>query len=234
MQVRVAPLLASLIATASFIAAPSGHAAAGWQRVRAPAANSISGVAAASTNDVWAGGQSTTQQPFAAHWGGRRWARVATPALGSGGLFDAVAVTPSGDVWAVGSQFNDGGGSTTLAERWNGSSWQVFSTPNGYGSASDLNELVDVSVVAGDDIWAVGISDRTGVKERSIIAHWDGVDWTVALPTGKVTALASVSMLTSAYGLAVGQLSPPGLAVSVGFSHGTWNVHKLSGSQGQL
>src|SRR5262249_1688708 len=116
----------------------------------------------------------------------------------------------------------------------NGTKWQVFPTPNGYGAAADLNELVDVSVVADDDIWAVGISDRTGSNERSIVVHWDGTKWKASTPTGQVTGLASVSMLSSTYGLAVGQLSPPGVAVAVGFSGGAWDAQKLAGSQGQM
>lgn len=235
LQLRVAPLLAALIATASFIAAPSGQAAAGgWQRVKSPAANSISGVAAAATDDVWAVGQSTSQQPFAAHWAGRKWASVATPSLSSGGLFDAVAVTPSGNAWAVGSQFNGDGGSTTLAERWSGSRWEVLPTPSVYGLDGDLNELIDVGVVSDTDIWAVGVADRTGAKEQAIAVHWNGVKWALASPHGRVTSLAAVSMVSSTYGLAVGQLSPPGVAVTAALAHGTWSAQKLDDSTGQL
>src|SRR5262245_37108220 len=161
------------MASASFIAAPSGHAAAGgWQRVKPPAANSISGVAAAATDDVWVVGQSTSQQPFAAHWAGAKWKPVATPSLGSGGVFDAVAVTPSGNAWAVGSRFTQDGGSTTLAERWNGTRWRVFATPNGYGSPTDLNELVDVSVVDDAAFWTGEIAHYSGLRARRIRTEW--------------------------------------------------------------
>ena len=231
---RVAPLLAALMATAALVAAPAGHAAGAWQRVKAPAANSISGVAAAATDDVWAVGQSTSRQPLAVHWAGRKWAAVATPQLSSGGVFDAVTTTPSGSAWAVGSQFTDDGGSLTLAEQWTGSGWQVFPTPNVYDQAGDFNELVDVSVVSDSDIWAVGIADRTGAREKSIVVHWNGTSWALSSPEGKVTALSAVSMVSSTYGLSVGQVSPPGLAVAAGLAHGTWSAKKLPDSEGQL
>ena len=233
-SIRVAPLAAALIAIVSLVAT-SGHAAVSeWKRVTSPAANSLSGVAAAATDDVWTVGQSISQQPFAAHWAGLKWKSVATPALSSGGLFDAVAMTPSGDAWAVGSQFNGNGGSTTLAERWNGSAWQVFSTPNVYGLPTDYNELIDVSVVADDDVWAVGVADRTGSREKSIVVHWDGANWTLSAPSGKLTSLSAVSMVSATYGLAVGQVSPPGMAVTASLGHGTWTAQRLSGSDGQL
>jgi hypothetical protein len=232
---RVALLVTALVAIVSLVAAPSGHAAVSeWTRVNSPAANSLSGAAAAATNDVWVVGQSIAQQPFAAHWAGLKWKAVATPSLSSGGLFNAVAMTPSGNAWAVGSQFNGSGGSTTLAERWNGSAWQVFSTPNVYGLSTDYNELIDVSVVADDDVWAVGVADRTGAREKSIVAHWDGASWTLSPTQGKVTSLSAVSMVSSTYGLAVGQVSPPGLAVTASLANGTWSAQRLSGSDGQL
>ena len=234
-KTRVAPLLAALLATAVFFGAPAGNAAAaGWQRVKVPAANSISGVAAAASDDVWAVGQSTSRQPFAAHWAGKKWAAVATPSLSSGGLFDAVAAVPGGGAWAVGSQFTDDGGSLTLAERWNGSTWEVIPTPNVYGQEGDFNELVDVGVVSGTDIWAVGVADRTGAREKSILVHWSGSSWTLSPPKGKVTALSALSMLSSTYGVAVGQVSPPGQAVVASLAHGRWSAEKLPGSDGQL
>jgi hypothetical protein len=235
-RVRLASLLAALVVAVSLYAAPSGRASAvaSWKRVKSPAANSISGVAAAATDDVWAVGQSTSRQPFTAHWGGRKWAVAATPQLSSGGVFDAVATTPSGDAWAVGSQFTDDGGSLTLAEHWNGHGWEVLPTPNVYGLPGDFNELVDVGVVSDSDIWAVGVADRTGAKEKSIVVHWNGVKWTLSPAKGKVTALTAVSMVSSSYGLAVGQLSPPGVAVTAGLDHGTWSAQKLPGPDGQL
>lgn len=91
----------------------------------APGGGLVSGLAAASADDVWAvgavgnpyGGLSTSSQ----HWDGTRWSLVPTPNQGSGYDFDelnAVAVPPGGGPWAVGLTFfrNSGGPQVPLIE----------------------------------------------------------------------------------------------------------------------
>ena len=86
--------------------------------------NSLAGVAAVSSNDVWAVG---TQQPTSLtdpstlilHWNGVAWTIVSSVSPEGSHLQSAVAIA-SNDVWATG--YSEAG---TLAEHWNGSSWSV-------------------------------------------------------------------------------------------------------------
>src|SRR5258706_169963 len=63
----------------------------------------LNGVAAASTNNVWAvGGLYDQQQASTYHWDGTHWSNIANPILPFSYLY-GVAVTSAGDFWAVGS-----------------------------------------------------------------------------------------------------------------------------------
>lgn len=75
------------------------------------------------------------------------------------------------DGWIVGRR-----GGKTLAEHWNGESWEVVATPNLAVGKAYLQELVAVSSSSPDDAWAVG--DATSQKQtKPIIEHWDGSSW---------------------------------------------------------
>src|SRR2546430_71408 len=92
--------------------------------------NSLAGVAAASSNDVWAVG---TQQPtnltdpstLIQHWDGSAWTIVPNISP-EGSHLQAASGVASNDVWATG--YSEAG---TLAEHWDGSSWSVVQTANG-------------------------------------------------------------------------------------------------------
>jgi hypothetical protein len=83
-------------------------------------------VAAVSTNNVWAVGESqsglSTRGPVVYHWNGRHWKTADEP---SGGPINGIMARSATDIWAV--AWDDpllGGGGTTIA-RWNGKSWHV-------------------------------------------------------------------------------------------------------------
>src|ERR1022692_3829593 len=77
-----------------------------WKVV--PSANSnmvesLSGVAAVSTNDVWAVGVQYYGGPFESlieHWNGARWTIVPSPNPSSGVFLSGVAAVSASDVWA--------------------------------------------------------------------------------------------------------------------------------------
>jgi hypothetical protein len=81
------------------------------------------GVGASSARNAWAVGEDQNHLNFTdiviEHWTGQRWRPVTSPV--QEGLLDAVAATPSGRAWAVGSpeQLN-----TSLIITWNGKAWQ--------------------------------------------------------------------------------------------------------------
>jgi hypothetical protein len=175
-----------------------------WSIVRSanigPNANILRGVAAASSNDVWAVGlaNSTSLQsgrPLVEHWDGTAWSLARSPKTGQAfAQLEAVAVISTSDVWAVG-----GAGGRTLVEHWDGTAWRIVSSPNGPGGSGELSS---VSAFAANDVWAVGTSGG-----KTLAEHWDGTAWTVvSSPNGSLpsSSLAGVVTLSPSDVWAVG------------------------------
>jgi hypothetical protein len=146
----------------------------GWSIVSSPSigtnGGSLDAVAALSANDVWAVGESRStgiQQPLIERWDGSSWSVVSTPNLGSyGGTLGAVAAASANDAWTVGTYLDAGGGpAQPLIERWDGTSWQVVSSPTVGSSGNGLN-AVAASSSAG--VWAVGHITTTGGQQTLI------------------------------------------------------------------
>ena len=87
--------------------------------------------------------------------------------------------------WAVGSyNADDGTGSKTLAERWDGVAWRGATTPDAALGGGGGDELDSVSCVALTDCWAVGGGE--GYGSNSLAEHWDGSSWTVVATQNEV------------------------------------------------
>jgi hypothetical protein len=103
-----------------------------------------------------------------------------TPAAASSNsnvLHGFAAISPS-DVWATG-YYVSGGVDHTLSEHWNGSNWQIVSTP----SPGTKNDFLNTPVaVSSNDVWVVGSQGSTGGEgpgARTLIEHWNGSSWSV-------------------------------------------------------
>ena len=97
------------------------------------------------------------------------------------------------DIWAVGTWFTKAFDDRTLTLHWNGTTWSRVASPNA-GPASAANDLVSVSAVGTDDVWAVGLR---GLK--SLALHWDGTAWAVVAsptPEGSPDLAAVVAVAT--------------------------------------
>ena len=136
----------------------------------------LRGVAAISSNDVWAVGEVPDENGRAStlikHWDGTQWSTVPSPnpGTGTGNHLTSVAAISANDVWAVGySEITQDGG---LAMHWDGSMWSVVPLPGGMQMVS----LNGVAARATDDVWAVG---RYGIFPgiRTLVLHWDGTQW---------------------------------------------------------
>jgi hypothetical protein len=108
------------------------------------------------------------------------WATVPSPNRGTlQNDLKGLAVVSASDVWAVG-EYNPGPtvtGRRTLAEHWNGASWQLVTTPNASWAAS-LSTLDDVAAASGASVWAVGWAESFATaKNTTLVLHWDGVQW---------------------------------------------------------
>jgi len=167
-----------------------------WSIVPSPnpgsTANGLKAVAAVSTNDVWAvgyfssSGDSTGRglQTAIEHWNGTQWSAVPSPSPGSiVNILNGVADVSANDAWAVG--YSSSGNFSyksqdgpifnfvqerTLIEHWNGTQWNIISTPN----VGPYNNFL--SGVARDPhsgaIWAVGAYGEGYTPERTITEVW--------------------------------------------------------------
>jgi hypothetical protein len=154
----------------------------------------LNGVAAASTEAVWAVGQRFGTAVIE-HWNGHTWSAAETPA-GSGTTLNGVSAVSSRDVWAVGSA-TPTGAAQTFIEHFDGHTWSVVPSPNA-GAGNNL--LVAVAAVSTNDVWAVGDFQTDRNVFRTLTEHWDGKTWRiVASPSGAgvQAGLLSVAALSS-------------------------------------
>jgi hypothetical protein len=117
-------------------------------------------------DDVWAVGSwgsvpggygGKGDHTLALHWEGRRWTRIATPAVDRRGLLSGV-VARAGRAWAVGDRGLQPH-QRTLIERWDGARWSVAPSPPGFSFAA-------VSTSLGRPVWAVGEKGRQPLAAR--------------------------------------------------------------------
>lgn len=168
-----------------------------WARVKSPNAGrptggQLSAVVALAADDAWAVGsygQGAPSRTLIEHWDGTAWAIVPSPNKGQfpNALSDIDAVAPD-DIWAVGTWFTKAFDDRTLTLHWDGTAWSRVVSPNA-GPNSAANDLMSVSAVATDDVWAVGLR---GLKTLAL--HWDGASWAVvpSRTPGGIADLAAV------------------------------------------
>jgi hypothetical protein len=171
--------------------------------------------AASGPDDIWAVGavdNFSSAGALAIHWAGSTWQQVSVPTEPN--IIDAslggIAALAPGNVWAAGTQFLYNGSSyedRTLIVHWDGSVWNLVSSPNGESGHSFLS---DIAAVAPDDIWAVG-TDGPSPNQRSLILHWDGTAWSIvpSPQTDQVNHLSGVTAIASNDVWAVGYQSGP-------------------------
>jgi hypothetical protein len=142
-------------------------------------------------------------------WNGASWkTQTATTPSGSTGIgFSGVKCTSGSLCTAVGSAAYVQAGvyyQKTLAERWNGTSWKVQSTPNPAESGFlPHDSLTAISCTSTSACTAVGDRDFSTLAE-----HWNGTSWKVQ-PTpdvvGELNSLLGVSCTAATTCMAVGE-----------------------------
>ena len=180
-----------------------------WSTVPSPdpgaSSNALSAVVARAANDVWTVGSysssSSTSQPLIERWNGASWQVIASPNPNgaTASSFSAVARIPgTSHLWATGSvRYGpppDGGIGyfQPLIERWEGTSWQIVTSPT-LPSGSFGGELRGVVALSATDVWAVGDYTASNHTIRTLIAHWDGTSWQVTTGPDAWGSLVSVA-----------------------------------------
>jgi hypothetical protein len=111
-------------------------------------------------------------------------------------------------VWAVGWAQDLNGPQyvkRTLIQHFDGKSWTIVQSPNPRNDTD--SQLHSVSVTATTDAWAVGASHNGSLPSRTLIAHWDGIQWsTVSSPSPdrQFNELRGIAALSSNNAWAVG------------------------------
>src|SRR5579872_6655600 len=158
----------------------------GWSIVPSPAPtpliSQLFGVAALSSDDVWAvgtyGNSGQFSQPLIIHWNGTSWSDVTNPTFAFGGQLSAIAAVAANDIWVVGNASPSQNVNTGLFEHWDGTSWAIVSSPTP-PSSSEGPELTALAAVASNDVWAVGSYQNQTNISQTLAMHWDGNTWSI-------------------------------------------------------
>ncbi len=145
---------------------------------------------AVGTNYTSQGG--TTQTVLVERWDGTSWTiqSTPTPAVDDPTLL-GVSCTSATACMAVGfyviNTQKESGIGQTLAERWDGTSWTVQTTPNQGVSVGGTfypqsTTLVDVSCTSATACTAVGNYADTEGGEHTLAAAWNGTSWILGYP----------------------------------------------------
>jgi hypothetical protein len=179
---------------------------ASWNVIPSPSPgllyNALSEVKAVSSNNIYAVGYSAgipaTPQILVLHWSGNTWNVESTPIITGGAELRGLCVISANNIWAVGDRDVGVPGPDlgTLVVHWNGSSWDIISSPN---VGDKQNFLSDVAAVSSTDIWAVGYYHFLTGPYQTLILHWNGSVWSVVSSpnTGLESFLYSISVVSA-------------------------------------
>jgi hypothetical protein len=169
---------------------------------------------------------------LAERWNGSTWAiqTTPTPSGATSSYVSGVSCASATECIAVGSYVNSAGTTVTLAERWDGSTWTIQTTPTPNGG-----NLVAVSCSSATVCTAVGSRNGQTLAER-----WNGSTWTIQAtpnPSGALSSLSAVSCTSSTACTAVGnyfvlQYGAP-MLLSEFWDGSTWKIQNpVSSSDG--
>jgi len=157
-------------------------------------------------------------------WNGSTWSVQTTnpPSGAQQSIFLGVSCTATSACTAVGDYTSSSGALLTLAERWNGNTWALQSTPNpGGGTLSLLNSVSCTSATACMAVGASGTSPSVTLTEI-----WSGSAWAIkASPTvsgAQGSVLQGVSCTSASACNAVGDYNKTGTQTLI--EH--WNGQK--------
>jgi hypothetical protein len=163
----------------------------------------LNGVAAIAAHDVWTvgrydAGSAHVLQPLVERWDGAAW-HISSSPLPQGaitGALSAVTRVPgTNQLWAVGdwSKYSVPTLPQPLIERWDGTTWQIVTSP-ALPSGAAGGSWYGVVALSAADAWAAGTYYiKNPVDRHPLIGHWDGTSWTIVASPDAFGELNSVA-----------------------------------------
>jgi|SRR5665213_1027371 len=179
---------------------PSGAISSNLSAVSCSSATACTAVGAYENN-------SGTFVMLAEVWNGTSWTMQTTPnpSGATGSNLNAVSCSSATACTAVGYYYSSSG-QVTLAERWNGTSWTVQTTPNPSGAT--YIGLYGVSCSSATACTAVGSYKNSSGTLVTLAEVWNGTSWTMQTtpnPSGAIISdLNAVSCSSATACTAVG------------------------------
>jgi hypothetical protein len=121
---------------------------------------SLKSVAASGTTNAWAFAD------FSVLHNGTSWS-VYTLSGPSGTAFESVEALSPTDAWVGGTN-----GTSPLLEHFNGTSWQVLSTPSSFSGAG----VLAMTATSDSDVWIFSVYNP--LTQAVLLANWNGSSWT--------------------------------------------------------
>ena len=195
-----------------------------WMIISSPNAgdgdNALNGIAAASSNDIWAVGFQSSAPGAASstlvlHFDGTSWTIVPSP--NPGGLTSSlagVAAMADGRIWAAGFYYDGTQGRTLLLH---GDS-VGFETVPGEDFPGEGNVLNGIAASGSGDIFVAGYHYPNGTNDyQGLIEHYDGEQWrrVSSAQGGSYTYLSGITAQPAGAAWAVGNTLTATIAESV-------------------
>jgi alpha-tubulin suppressor-like RCC1 family protein len=161
-----------------------------WKQIATPFLNDgaaplnlLTGVTAIAANDVWASGyesnvnQLNLRDPYVLHWTGTAWSLVKVPNPGTeGSQLAGITALSASDIWAAGVTLQTDGGSLTLTEHFDGTTWATEpSLDPGQLGPTPANDLNGIARSGAHTLFAVGTqSSPNHCCEFTLAEHANG------------------------------------------------------------
>jgi hypothetical protein len=184
------------------------YTGSGWRIVPSPSPNTspdtaLQGVTVSSSSRVWAVGWYTDNQQFSRHtltmmYSSGGWQLVPSPSPGTdtgshGNILNAVARTPDGGLWAVGSYVDSSSRVHTLTMRYGPGGWTSIPSPSPGRGDADLRAVL---VTPGGAVWTAGYftGRRCG---RTLTERFAGGSWQIVHSPNPICSLTRANALNA-------------------------------------
>ncbi len=194
----------------------------------------LSSVSCVAVNSCMAAGYylngASTWLTLTESWDGSTWSLVPSPDPSgvAGSELSGVSCAGPSSCVAVGYSFDSSGNSFTLAEIWDGTTWNLVTSPNAASGSEDV--LNAVSCVSSSQCTAVGEYAALNESMPPLVEVWDGTEWSLVAGVAGNGQLASIDCTGVSTCMAVGSYADDEVA-------GAWtpaSIAKPAGTYGPV